>query len=443
MNNESQHTEWKESWRDEYLKWVCAFANTEGGQLFIGKDNKGNVTGIDNYNKLLEDLPNKIKNLLGLIVEVNLHEQNNQFYIEIVVDPYPFPVSYKGKYYQRSGSTTQEMNGPALDKFILSKQGKKWDGVPVPNITIADLNDGSLKFFKEKAVQSGRVDAEAINDPNEKLIDDLHLTEGDYLKRAAVLLFHSNCEKFFTGAFVKIGFFESDDDLRYQDEIHGNLIEQIEGTLDLLLTKYLKAEINYDGATRVERYPFPEYAIREALLNAIAHKNYNESSPIQISVYDNKLIFWNEGSLPDGWTFENLKKKHPSKPFNPDIANALFRAGYIESWGRGTVKILRECKAYNLPEPLFEYEHTGFMITLLKHSLASLKNDGLREELAKIVMYVQQHGEIGNSEVQELCNVAKRTASNYLAELEDNYLEKVGTTGKGTVYVLKGHQRGT
>jgi ATP-dependent DNA helicase RecG len=134
--------------------------------------------------------------------------------------------------------------------------------------------------------------------------------------------------------------------------------------MDLLLTKYLKANIQYEGINRVEEYPYPEKALREALMNAVAHKDYGSGHPVQISVYQDKIIFWNEGQLPDNWTAKRLTVKHPSRPFNPDIASAFFRAGLIEAWGRGTILILSECRQAGLPVPVFEFENTDFSVTI-------------------------------------------------------------------------------
>ncbi len=135
---ENQNVEWKENWRDEYIKWICGFANAHGGKLIIGVNDEGVATGISNVHKLLEKIPNKVRDILGIIVDVNLKTDNDIEYLEIVVEPYPYPVSYKGQYHYRSGSTKQELKGAALDKFLLQKQGKRWDGVPVPNISIND-----------------------------------------------------------------------------------------------------------------------------------------------------------------------------------------------------------------------------------------------------------------------------------------------------------------
>ncbi len=280
------------------------------------------------------------------MLDVNLHIEGEIEYLEIVVEPYPFPISLRGKYYYRSGSTLQELKGAALTKFLLERQGKKWDGVPVPNIDFTSLKDETFSFFKSKAAKSKRIEPDDLQENNLELLENLHLylEEEKMLKRAAILLFHPNPEKYVTGAYIKIGFFESDDDLKFQDEVKGNLIEQAEEALDLLRTKYDTANISYKEGSREEKFTFPQDAIREALLNAIAHKDYSSGIPIQISVYRNKIIFWNEGQLPENWTVDRLTRKHPSKPFNPDIANALFRAGYIESWGRGTIKIINACK---------------------------------------------------------------------------------------------------
>jgi ATP-dependent DNA helicase RecG len=128
MNKENQNIEWKESWRDEYLKWICGFANAQGGQIYIGKNDKGEVVGISDAPKLLEDIPNKVRDILGIIVNVNLLIHNEKAFIEIEVEAYPYPISYKGQYHYRSGSTKQELKGAALDKFLLQKLGKRWDG---------------------------------------------------------------------------------------------------------------------------------------------------------------------------------------------------------------------------------------------------------------------------------------------------------------------------
>ncbi|WP_246601670.1 ATP-binding protein [Hymenobacter profundi] len=217
------------------------------------------------------------------------------------------------------------------------------------------------------------------------------------------------------------------------------MLQQIERTLELLRTKYGKAHIRYEGANRIEEYTFPEAALREALLNALAHKDYSGGTPVQIRVHEDRIVFWNEGHLPDSWTVENLRHQHPSKPFNPDVANTLFRAGYIESWGRGTLKMIHECRVRQLPAPRYYFETSGMVVEFVRYTEAYLRTQGLRPELIPLVLYVQEHGVLTNSLVQQLTGLSKPTATRYLTELEKTgYLQKTGTRGTGTAYHLVG-----
>ncbi len=420
---ESQNIEYKSIWKDEYLKWICGFANAQGGNIFIGKDDNGNIVGVNNAKKLLEDLPNKITAVLGIVTEVNLHETAQGNCIEIVVQPQANPVNYKGQYYLRMGSTMQELKGAALDKFLLGKQGKHWDSVPISNVTIDALKAETFDFFRRKGAKSGRLDDEVLTDSNELLLNNLKLTEDNCLKRAALLLFHPDPEKFVTNAYVKIGYFESDSDLRFQDEVHGNLFEQVEKTMDLLFTKYIKAMISYDGIYRIETFEYPKEAVREALHNAIAHKDYTGATPIQISVYKDKIMIWNFGELPANWTIDTLQKKHSSIPHNPDISNAFFRIGYIEAWGRGIRKMNEQCAAAGLPAPQYYYESSGFWVVFRKDLFneEDLRAKGLNERQIKAVLFVKDKGRITNKEYQELNQVSKRTATNDLSELVEAF----------------------
>lgn len=437
---ETQNIEFKQSWRDEYLKWICGFANANGGSIFIGKDDNGNVVGVSDAKIFLEEIPNKVRDILGILADVNLHTTNQGDFIEIIVEAYPYPVNYKGQYHYRSGSTKQELKGTSLDKFLLQKKGKRWDGVPVPKVSAKDLKQETFNFFRKRAFKSQRIEEDILTDSNELLLENLQLKENEFLKRAAILLFHSNPENFVTGAYIKIGYFETDDDLKFQDEIHGNLFEQIEKTMDLLFTKYIKAAISYEGISRVETYEYPKDAVREALLNAVAHKDYSGGVPIQISVYSDKIIIWNEGQLPENWTVKNLLEKHASRPYNPDIANALFRSGYIESWGRGTIKIIRDCKQAGIPEPVFSYDSSDISVEFRKdiYNEKYLQTLSLNDRQVKAVLFTKDNRKITNSEYQKLNDCSRNTASNDLTELVDkDLLKPSGQKGAGAFYTLK------
>jgi ATP-dependent DNA helicase RecG len=396
----------------------------QGGRLNIGIDDGGNVVGLKDAKKLLVDLPNKITTFLGIVADVNLHETPKGNYIEIVVEPQPNPVNYKGEYHFRSGSTKQELTGTALDKFLLQKYGRKWDGVSIPNVSVSELQQKTFAFFVEKGIDSKRLDEKCRKDSPEQLLDNLKLIDNGHLKRAALLLFHPDPEKFVTGAFIKIGFFRSESDLLFQDDIHGNLFEQIERTMELLLTKYTRALISYKGLSRIETYEYPEKALREALLNAVAHKDYAGCTPIQIRVYSDRIRIWNEGQLPENWTVKNLWEEHSSRPYNPDIANAFFRSGYVESWGRGIEKITEQCVAAGLPVPSITNEGSDFWITFRMdiYNKDNLSKLGLNERQIDALIYFKSKREIVNSEYAERYNISDRTARRDLSDLTEKEL---------------------
>jgi ATP-dependent DNA helicase RecG len=436
--SETQNIEYKSVWKDEYLRWICGFANAQGGSIFIGKDDNGNIVSIANAKKLLEELPNKITTILGIVADVNLHETEQGDYIEIAVEPQPNPVNYKGEYHYRSGSTKQELKGAALDKFLLQKYGRKWDSVPIPNISVTELKQDTFEFFKERGIESNRLDEKCRKDTPEQLLENLNLFENACLKRAALLLFYANPEKFVTGAYIKIGFFRTDSDLRYQDDIHGNLFEQVERTMDLLLTKYTKAIISYRGLSRIETCEYPKEALREALLNAVTHKEYQGGAPVQIRVYNDKIMIWNEGRLPENWTIKKLLQNHSSRPNNPDIANAFFRSGYVESWGRGISKIEEQCAAAGLPAPTFTNEGSDFWVIFRKdiYNKEDLGNLGLNERQIDALLFFREKSEITSAEYVSKYNISERTARYDLTDLvEKDLLLKEGDK-KSTKYIF-------
>ena len=207
MNNENQNIEYKQTWRDDFLKEICAFANSKGGTLYVGIDDNGKVVGVENLHKLQEDIPNKIVQKLGIVCSVNQHNKGDQTYLEIHVEPNMAAIAYNGVYYIRSGATKQELTGNSLEEFLLRKRGRTWDSVPQPYLKIEDLDEASIRMFKDDAIRSQRMTETELQLSNFELMDKLHLFEGNYLKRAAALLFHADPEKFITGAWVKIGFF--------------------------------------------------------------------------------------------------------------------------------------------------------------------------------------------------------------------------------------------
>lgn len=188
--------------------WICGFANAQGGRIYIGIDDKGIVTGVDNHKKLMEDLPNKVVNHLGLVVDVNLHKQADKYYIEIIVPVSTVPISFHGVHHYRSGSTKQELKGTALHDFLLKKIGRTWDDTIVEGVTLEEIDEGAVDSFLKASIKSGRIYEDADKDDLPTMLQNLDLvTQEGKLRAAAILLFGKRPQRHFIHSYFKIGKF--------------------------------------------------------------------------------------------------------------------------------------------------------------------------------------------------------------------------------------------
>lgn len=258
---------------------------------------------------------------------------------------------------------------------------------------------------------------------NTELLDSLDLLKNGKLTRAAVLLFHRNPQKWMFGTYTKIGKFGKGSDLQYQDEVIGSLFMQAERVIELIYLKYLKAPITYENMTRVETYPFPKDAIREALYNALVHSRWSGGIPVQIRIEDDAMYISNECVFPSDWTVDSLLQRHQSRPYNPKIARAFFRAGYIESWGRGIQKIFEVCNEYGTSKPEYVVHAEDITIKLSAVSASNRfisKLDSKAEHIdlkIKIVEYLKDKPEATQKELQEVLNETRTHIQKVIKEL--------------------------
>ena len=165
------------------------------------------VVGISNKVswKLLEVIPNKIMDTIGIVADVNPLYEGDLQYIEIIVEKYHSLISYHGKYFYRSDSIMRTITGKELDKALLKSQGRTWDGMPIPKLRVEDLKREAIELFKEKAVRRGRLTSEETEAEDPILLDNLHLFDEDgYLIRVAMLAFYKDPEKWVIGAYVNL-----------------------------------------------------------------------------------------------------------------------------------------------------------------------------------------------------------------------------------------------
>jgi len=433
-NKESQTVEYKQTWRSDCLKAVSAFANSDGGVLIIGLDDRGIPTGLKNVKRLLEDIPNTIRNKLGIIPSVELDKKN---IIKVIVAPCSVPISYNGKYYIRSGSTVQELQRKDLADFLIRKTGISWDDAFEDKANLDFLENSTIEDFKRFA--SDRIPSVTLEKKIITILQKLNLTDNQHLKRAAIMLFGNDTQRFYSHACVKIGRFLTDTDIQTTDIVKGNLFQQLENTLEILRSKYLQSNIKFEGIHRRDILEYPYEALREAIINALIHRDYRSFSQIQIRVYVDKLVIMNAGSLPPEVPIESLKTDHLSRPRNKLLAETFYYAGFIEAWGRGTLKIVEKCLEQGLPEPDFN-EENGVMTVIFykdKWSEENLRKLGLNERQIKAVKHIKENKIINLSSYKTLIkNISEKTLYRDLQDLVDkNILKEIGEK-KGRKYEL-------
>ena len=455
---ESQNVEYKRCWQDKYLEWICGFANAQGAVMYFGVDDDHEVVGLEHVDRLMEDIPNKIVTTMGIVVDVNLHESDGLEYIEVLIEPSNIPINYKGKYYYRSGSTMQELRGPALQQFVLKKMGRSWDDVTNDRATLDDIDRNAIDYFLRKGINAQRIPEDQREASTQDVLTNLHLIdENGHLKNAALLLFGKDPLKFFTNVRFKIGRFGVDEaDLLIQDVVEGNIIQMADRVVDLLKARYLVSPISFVGMNRVETLEIPIEALREILYNAITHKDYT-GADIQMHVYNDHVEIWNQGDLPEGYDEKVLYGKHSSMPRNSNIADTMFKAGFIDTWGRGYKKIREGFTKAGLAIPtvtshcggtLVSFQRgfdvvTGKKITSsnvisdVSSSVGSLSVLQLSDRQKKICELILKDSFISAQQMSVVLSVVKRTVERDLADMQKKgVLVREGNTSAGRWIIL-------
>ena len=306
----------------------------------------------------------------------------------------------------------------------------------MPYVKFEDFESDAFKIFRRKAIDSTRLTNQDLEITDEKLLDTLQLTEKNYIKRAAMLLFHQDPEKWVPGAYVKIGMFQNDADLLYQHEVHCPIIMMPDKVMETVYLNYFKGIISYEGIQRIETYPVPHAAFREAITNAIVHRDYSTGIPIQIKVFPDKVIIYNDGRLPQNWTIDDLINTHRSQPYNPLIANAFFRSGQIESWGRGIEKIAETCKKWGKPIPTIAFKHgCEFSITfysdadITKNITTSITINNIQK---RIIAAMTENPKVTIKALSVELGVADRNIKSHIKTLKDaGLVERIGANKNG------------
>ncbi|MGB9697626.1 MAG: ATP-binding protein [Ignavibacteria bacterium] len=431
--------EWK-----EIVETVCAFANTEGGRIYIGIPPSGKTSGINIGSNTIEDLTNKIINNTDpkIYPKISIEKIDNKDVIVINVEKSPDQIVLAfGRPYKRVGKSTVKMSKDEYEKRILEKHKEeiRFDLQICEDAKFSDVDNQKLKEFLKSAKTERGLDIPVNSSPKEALMR-LNLLRNNKLTNSAILLFGKEPQRFFIQAEVRCVRFKGTnvtETMIDMKNVGGNLIDQVKEVEKFIFNNIsLTSWIENGKIERQEKWEYPPKAIREALVNAICHRDYRSISKVQVRIFDDRIEFWNPGKLPEGWTVEKLKQKHESRPFNPLIAKAFFWIKYIEEVGTGTNKIIEWCKEWELPEPDFEFTGTSMVLTLRKSKLTEEVMKELNERQRIIIEYIRKSGRIDRSKAMEILKTSKDTAFRELVNLIQKGLIKRKGKGKNVYYVL-------
>jgi ATP-dependent DNA helicase RecG len=440
---ESETLEWKSSLAqlNRIIETISAFSNTKGGTIIIGVGGTGKSLGITIGKDTIEQITNKmISNTEPKIYpDISVKKIEGKSLIIIKVDKYPYDIVLAfGRPYKRVGKSTLKMSKDEYEKIILEKNKSKlyFDSHICKEANFTDIDHMKIKRFLERASFERRLDINPDIDPKEAL-EKLSLIKQDKLTNGAILLFGNNPQKFFLQAETKCARFKGVEPLEFIDMkvFGGNIIDQREDALEFL-KEHIKLHAEIKGTERVERWEYPIEALREAITNAICHRNYNISRNVQIRIFDDRIEVWGCDFLPNPLTIEDLKKKHDSVLRNPLIGKCFFLIKYIEQWGTGTNRMIEKCLNYGLPEPLFEEISGNLVVTFRKYNISEEIVKSLTKEEKIIIDYLVKEKKINRKIGLQILKVSKSTLFRVYKSLEDKDLIKKEGKGKNIYYIL-------
>ncbi|GIV25139.1 MAG: ATP-dependent DNA helicase [Bacteroidia bacterium] len=440
MPTESQTIEWKREWTERALEDLAAFANTDGGTLWIGIQDDGTVVGAQADDREIQRITNQIAAHLGITPSVEIVSLQGRPVIRITVEPAARLVAYRGRYLRRVGSTNRDFAQDELARQVMQRLGLHWDGL-VSEWGPQYLDEEALRHFARLAR-----DRLPFIDPQhpQATLQNLGLIREGKLTNAAVLLFAQNPQRLFPLAQVRIGLFR-DNQILDSHDFRGTLWQQLEGVMERF-RQVLKVrfdirvkELSLEGLQRREVWEYPLDALREAVVNALIHRDYTYPSDIQIRLEEDRLQVWSPGELPPPLTVEQLYGPHSSVKRNPLLAQVFYYAGIIEQWGTGTTRIVQLCRAQGLPTPAFANWQGGLRVVFSQdpYTPERLQAMGLNERQIQIIAFLRSRPGASTGELHRLFpQFTVKTTQRDLQALVDKGLVKAEGQKKGRRYVL-------
>lgn len=429
---EDEYCELKSILTKEIKKEIIAFANTNGGKIYIGISDDGKIIGIEDPDNVLQALTGMINEGIkpSLIeytqIKIEHYDNKDIIVIEIQSAPNkPYYLADKGLkpngVYLRHGSSSIQVSDEIIKKMIFEHTGLRFEEMisKNQNLTFEYLE----KKFKDNNLNFDKNKYKVLNIINE---ENVYTNLG--------LLLSDQCS--YT---IKCALFNGTNKIEFRDrkEFTGSILKQVDDIFEYF-ELFNKISGKIIGLKRIDTKDYPDYSLREALLNAVIHRSYYFNSSILVTLYDNKFEIVSMGGLIDGITIKEIFKGISSSR-NPDLANIFYRLGYVESFGTGIGRIMDSYEQCD-KKPIFDATENTFSITLPNMNYREIKSNVVTPSLSQqdiIINYLKEYSKINRNETEKLLNVSKTRAYEILNEMLDNNIIKKENTGKNTYYVLK------
>lgn len=347
-------TEFKQSGTSNLGREICAFANATGGVILIGVTDSGDVVGVDDHNRLKSEVqaiarstepPIAVKiESAGRVLSVTVPEQHSK------------PYSFGGKFFMREGASSQQLSRDEIREFFFKEGLIHFDETPCSRFSLKDdLTDDIWELFRKRAKIPAQMDALPA-------LENLHLVKDGQMTHAGAWLLAKDIRKFTISADVACALFLGTDKVRILDRrgFDSDVYSMIDEVVVYILSK-INVEYIIKHVKREERPELPEEALREAVVNAIAHRDYRSTANVQVYIFKDRVEIVSPGGLPAGMTEADLGIK--SIPRNPLLFGMLHRMEAVEHIGSGIKRIRNLCREYGVAEPRIEVSEHWFTVT--------------------------------------------------------------------------------
>ena len=448
---ESEMLEFKETTgtRREAAMTVCAFLNQRGGQVLFGVTQDGAVAGQQVSERTIEEVSAELGRIeppaFPTVERVPIGGGQDVIVVSTAQGA-SRPYTYRGSAYRRVGNTTLVMSADEYNRMLFERMHseQRWENQPAAGWSVDDLDVAEIRRTVAEAARRGRLQEPVSGEPSDMLRGLGLLRDGVLLRAAAVLFGSAELLEFeMPQCLLRVARFRGADRMEFLDnrQFNGNAFTLLANAERFLRdTLPIAGRFEQDRFERIDEPLYPPLATREALANALCHRDYSiGGGSVGIAVYDDRLEVTSSGSLHFGLTPEKLFAPHESRPWNPLIARTFYRRGIIEEWGSGTLKMADLASSAGLPVP--EIEDDGGAVTVrFRHGLLVPKPDGpyQRGEMILALLYQAEDGLTRREIHAELgLGVSERQVRRTLEELRDGGLVVSTKQGPSTRWKRK------